>query len=133
MRWAASGLLIVSALGAITALGDTLFPPEAVGAGFFDDLGGTFIVRLRWIHPVIAVATAGYVVWMLNRIEAHAPGPSSALRALVLLQVVAGVVNVTLLAPTWMQIVHLFLADAVWIAFVVAVATVLTVKPSVSA
>jgi heme a synthase len=133
LRWAATGLLIVSALGAITALGDTLFPPEAVGAGFFDDFGGTFIVRLRWIHPVVAVATTGYLLWMLNRTEEVAPRPSAALRILVLIQVGAGVVNVALLAPTWMQIVHLLVADAVWILFVVLAATVLAARPESNA
>jgi heme A synthase len=33
----------------------------------------------------------------------------------VLVQLTAGLANVLLLAPVWMQIVHLFLADLVWI------------------
>jgi hypothetical protein len=37
-------------------------------------------------------------------------------------QLVAGVVNVSLLAPVWMQLVHLLLADAVWIAFLLCAA-----------
>jgi hypothetical protein len=31
----------------------------------------------------------------------------------------AGALNVILLAPLWMQVVHLLLADAAWICFVV--------------
>ena len=37
---------------------------------------------------------------------------------LVLLQLAVGLANVALLAPVWMQIVHLLLADLLWIAFV---------------
>ena len=38
--------------------------------------------------------------------------------ALALLQLGGGLLNVALLAPVWMQIVHLLLADLLWIAFV---------------
>jgi cytochrome c oxidase assembly protein subunit 15 len=34
---------------------------------------------------------------------------------LVIAQLVAGVLNVALLAPGWLQLVHLLLADVVWI------------------
>ena len=37
---------------------------------------------------------------------------------LVVGQWVAGAVNVLLLAPVWMQLVHLLVADAVWVTFV---------------
>lgn len=120
-RIAVIAFLVVAATGAITALGDTLFPPEAVGAGFWDDVGGTLIVRLRWIHPVAAVATAAYLWWFGDQIRVAVPTWSARLHVLVGLQVVAGVVNVALLAPLWMQVLHLLLADLVWITLVVAV------------
>ena len=37
-------------------------------------------------------------------------------------QFVAGLLNLTLLAPIWMQLVHLLLADATWIALVLMAA-----------
>jgi cytochrome c oxidase assembly protein subunit 15 len=37
---------------------------------------------------------------------------------LALAQLLAGLANVALLAPVWMQVVHLLLADLLWIAFV---------------
>jgi heme A synthase len=43
----------------------------------------------------------------------------------VLAQVAAGVTNLALLAPVWMQIVHLLLADVVWIALVTVAAEAL--------
>lgn len=123
-------LLVVGAAGAITALGDTLFPPEAVGIGLFDDFGGTLVVRLRWIHPLLAVAAAGYLLWFAGT---HPSEAGRWLHRLVYLQVLAGIVNVALLAPLWMQVLHLLLADAVWIGFVIAATEALAVRRPVAA
>ena len=67
----AAGLLALVAscmTGAVTALGDTLFPVGATeGVGLFervtDELSPAnhFLVRLRIIHPVVAVVAAGIV------------------------------------------------------------------------
>jgi hypothetical protein len=44
----------------------------------------------------------------------------------------AGLLNVALLAPIWMQLVHLFLADAVWITLVfLATSTLSSMQTSV--
>ena len=51
-------------------------------------------------------------------VEAHVDRLSWAVFGLVLLQLAAGGVNVALLAPVWMQVVHLLLADLVWIVLV---------------
>jgi len=48
-----------------------------------------------------------------------------ALGGLVAVQWLAGITNVALLAPVWMQLLHLFLADLVWIVLVLLAATVL--------
>ena len=48
-----------------------------------------------------------------------------ALSLIVLVQLVAGLINVLLLAPVWMQIVHLLLADGVWIILILLTASVL--------
>jgi heme A synthase len=118
---AAAGLLVVGAAGAITALGDTLFPADSLLEGIRDDFTGTFLVRLRWIHPIVAVAVS---VLLIRLAQLHRPTTnagsrlSDLLTGLVVIQLIAGVVNVLLLAPVWMQVVHLLLADALWITFV---------------
>jgi heme A synthase len=48
---------------------------------------------------------------------------ATALTALIVVQWLAGITNVALLAPVWMQLLHLFLADLVWIALVLLAAT----------
>jgi len=118
---AAIGLLFTGAAGAITALGDTLFPAENVLSGIRDDFTGTFLVRLRWIHPIVAIATGAVLVFMARTLPvAGEVGRrlGTALEGLVFVQVAAGFVNVALLAPVWMQVVHLLLADLMWVAFV---------------
>ena len=131
LRWGLVMLMVVSAMGAITALGDTLFPKESVGAGFFEDLAGTLITRLRWIHPVLAVFVAGYLVRVARRVGDGFPLAETVER-LVYLQVALGVINVALLAPVWMQVVHLFAADVVWVAVVILSAQVLAARQSVT-
>lgn len=125
-------LLIVGAAGALTALGDTLFPPESLVDGLRQDLSfrGSVLVRLRVVHPIVAIV-AGVVVMIVARKalmdEAEGFDALVALSAigLVALQIIVGFVNVALLAPTAIQIVHLLLADSLWIVTVLLAATML--------
>jgi heme A synthase len=131
-------LLIAGASGAVAALGDTLFPSSRLTDALWADLSATshFLIRLRILHPLLAVA-AGLVV--LTCAARLAPGgPAAARRAarmvstLVLAQVALGLLNVILLAPVWLQLTHLLVADAIWIGVVLLGAAALTERPSVS-
>jgi len=76
--------------------------------------------RLRVVHPVLAVV--GGAILLATAVTAMRSGRSRMgpiLAALVFLQLAAGVLNIALLAPVWMQILHLLLADLLWIALVV--------------
>jgi heme A synthase len=127
------GILVLGISGAITALGDTLFPSSSLAQGLRQDFSPTaqFLIRLRVFHPLIAVSVGIYAI-----VVAHFLTPSSsdtksrrflaiALTVLIVVQWLAGVTNVALLAPVWMQLLHLFLADLVWIVLVLLAATVL--------
>jgi heme A synthase len=126
-------LLLLGVSGAVTALGDTLFPAGTLREGIAQDFLPTahFLVRLRVYHPLIAIATGIYLALASRTIAAERPGDGTrrlarVLIAVVAIQLVAGVVNVILLAPVWMQIVHLLLADVMWIAAILLAATALT-------
>ncbi len=115
-------VVVVGVTGAMTALGDTLFPSSSLQEGLAQDFSPTahFLVRLRVWHPVIAIAVGLYMGFLSILIAMFRVNPvirrlCAALFGLFLAQLVAGVVNVLLLAPVWMQIVHLLLADLVWI------------------
>jgi len=128
MFTAVAATLVVAVTGAITALGDTLYPKSAVGLR--EAAAATFLERLRIVHPAVAIATALYVVLAGVAVRRMRPGPMTArlsrrLVALFAAQVMVGAFNVALLAPVWMQLVHLLVADVVWITLVCATAAAL--------
>ncbi len=119
------GMLAVGASGAVTALGDTLFPAHSLAAGLVQDFapGAHLFVRLRAIHPVLAVATAAAIVVTTGLVRVLRPTRavrllSRAAGALAVAQVAAGLLDVVTRAPVALQLVHLLLADLVWIALV---------------
>jgi cytochrome c oxidase assembly protein subunit 15 len=124
--WAA--LLVLLALsgasGAVAALGDTLFPPASLAEGLRQDLdpAAHALVRLRVAHPVIAAVAAAATILLASKLPAERPGLPwrRAAAGLALLQVALGVVNVALLAPAALQLLHLLIADLLWISVVVA-------------
>jgi heme A synthase len=125
-------LLLVGATGAVTALGDTLFPSSSLASGLAQDLSANahLFVRLRAIHPLLAAMTAVLTLGALAVVRALQPTPSVSLFAnaagvLVFGQVMLGVFDLVTLAPVWAQLAHLVLADAVWIALVLVAATAL--------
>lgn len=128
-------LIVLGVSGAVTALGDTLFPAGSLAEGIAQDFESTahFLVRLRVWHPIIAIVTGIYLVVASSAIYAEKPDRqtylfSRALRILFLAQLIAGTINILLLAPVWMQIVHLFLADLVWISAILFGAAALSVE-----
>ncbi len=121
--------ILVAVSGAITALSDTLFPAQSLAAGFADDFASTshWLVRLRALHPFLAIAGSIYILITALRIRMRL---STAVASLVILQIAAGMLNLYLLAPIWMQLVHLLIADLLWIALVLFSAESLE-KPAV--
>jgi heme A synthase len=132
-----AALLVVGSSGAVAALGDTLFPSASLAEALRADLSPAshVLIQLRVLHPVLAVAAALVLVtaaprlargqgWLAGRFAAVVIG-------LTALQVILGFVNVALLAPIWLQLVHLVVADAIWIAWVLLGAQTLAAVPAV--
>jgi len=128
--WALAAPLLMLVLsgttGAVAALGDTLFHASSLAQGLHDDAAATahVFVRLRALHPLIAGLAAVTVLACTAVIRTVQGGAETAVaarlvRIAVVAQVLAGFLNLLLLAPVAMQIVHLVLADALWIAVVV--------------
>lgn len=123
-------VLLVGFSGAIAALGDTLFPAESLAAGIQADLSPTahVFVRLRIFHPLLALAgvalSMAYAGPALSVVSPAGSGLLTlrryafAVMVVGVLQVGLGFLNVLLLAPVWLQLVHLALADALWLALV---------------
>lgn len=118
----------VSITGSIAALGDTLFPSASLAEGMQQDFsnGSSLLLRLRMFHPIIAILGAAYLLWAASnafKFEGRPGSRKAGIRviALIVLQILAGAVNLSLMAPVWMQLFHLLMADALWIAVVVMV------------
>src|SRR5690606_19760808 len=81
------------------------------------------LIRLRVFHPMIAVTAGLILMFAAFRLADLDDRLAQRLARLVVLlagvQLLGGLVNVLLLAPVWMQMVHLLLADLLWIAFVI--------------
>jgi heme A synthase len=121
LDWRSAGVLvglgIVAASGAVTALGDTLFP-----VGSPQSLSDHFLVQLRVVHPILASALVlGAIAWARWMAGVTAARPwATAVGALALLQLAVGGVNIVLRAPGALQLAPLLIAQLLWISAVLA-------------
>jgi len=133
----AAGILLVAVSGSIAALGDTLYPSRSLAEGMSADFSASshLLLRLRFLHPMLAVLVGAALMLSAPRL----PVPEHArtgrelrytIIGLVALQLAAGMMNLLLLAPVWLQLVHLLLADVVWIIFVLLAASTLAAAPA---
>jgi heme a synthase len=128
--WALLGLaatLVVGVSGSLAALGDTLFPASSLRAAFAQDFaaGSPWLLRLRGVHPASAVVAAIFVFWLMAQARRAGSGRLAAvLLGLLGFQFALGLADVLLLAPVWMQILHLLGADLYWVALVMLAAAV---------
>jgi heme A synthase len=119
-----AGMIILGASGAVTALGDTLYPSSSLVEGFRQDFDPTanILIRLRIFHPAIAAFVGVYTIATALAIRRTFPFQSiqqstTVLSAVYVLQLFLGVINVILLAPVWMQILHLLVTNLIWLAW----------------
>jgi protoheme IX farnesyltransferase len=126
------GTLTLGISGAVAALGDTLFPASSVMEGLRQDFLPTahFLLRLRPLHPLIATSVGLYLLLIAGLVSNLRPSPQTRrfgrwLAALFLLELSLGLLNVRLLAPVWMQLVHLLFAYLLWVTIVLLTAAAL--------
>ena len=117
--------ILVGVSGSLAALGDTLFPSTSLSAAMAQDFAASsnWLIRLRWIHPASAFVAGAFVQLLIVRsllrpLPKYVRTLAITTGALLLSQIAIGFADVLLLAPTWMQIVHLLGADLYWIALV---------------
>jgi heme a synthase len=129
-------LLLLGASGAVTALGDTLFPSASLAAGVAHDFAAQahFLVRLRVYHPLLAVLVGALVVYVAQQLRAAYANEDVSRWAfrvtlLYVLQVALGSLNLLLLAPALVQLAHLLLADLTFIAVVELSLAALSTRP----
>ena len=126
-------LCVLGASGGVTALGDTLYPVAQVDKATISQLQPTaqFLVRLRVLHPFLAIAVGIYLVTAAAIVRILRPRPMVVRLALGLavtfsVELAVGMLNVALAAPVWLQLVHLGIAYTVWINLVLLAAAALS-------
>ena len=120
----------------MAALGDTLYPAASHAEGLAATLSPSshLLLRLRALHPVIAVSAGVLLMFGAPRLAGADDDLGQLLGRTTLtlagVQLLGGLLNLLLLAPVWMQIVHLLVADLLWIAFVLLGARTLAGEPA---
>lgn len=144
-RWllvaALGSVLVVAMGGAVAALGDTLFPAASLADGLRADMSASshVFLRLRVLHPVAAIGSGLLILWAAGVTFGAARGDrvtrrvALAVAGLYVLQVGLGFLDVALLAPVWLQLLHLLGADCLWMALTLLLARALAVPELASA
>ena len=114
------GTVVMAVTGAIAALGDTLYQTKSLAEGIRGDFAADagFILRSRPLHPLAAILVTIAVMWVAQRISQAQPSikwRAQRVQWFFVGQTVLGIINLVMLAPIWIQIAHLLLADLLWI------------------
>ena len=121
-------LLLVSMTGAVTALGDTVYPVQ--GKTTLEHLandqavGSHFLGKLRVVHPLLALLGVAGLWIAASRARGAAREPLILRLGALLyagggLALLLGLLNITLGAPGYMQVLHLAMACLLWLGTVV--------------
>ena len=134
------GIFLIGMSGSVAALSSMLFPANSLAEGFQQDFSATsnILLRLRVSHPILSISVGVYLIflagWLRSKAKENPPVNrwANVLSIVILIQFASGAVTLLTLAPIVMQIIHLFLADAVWISFTLLSASFLAEQNELS-
>ena len=111
---------LTGATGSITALADVLFPSTSFVEGFIEDFDSTseVLTRLRILHPFVSTILSIFLFSESNRFKKEFAIDASIIKVLVIVGVILGVLNVVSNIILPLSILHLLLADLLWITYV---------------
>jgi len=111
-------LTIVLVTGAVAALGSHLMPSESLLHGLTRDLSSDShpAVRLRILHPLLALALPVLMLLFAQLSGLGAPRTSQAdwykrFSIGLIVALLIGVATLSLLAPVWLKLTHLFMTN----------------------
>ena len=112
--------LLSGATGSITALADVLFPSASFVEGFLADFDRTseVLTRLRILHPIISSTLSIVLYVYATRIRKKYNVSVKPLQTLILIAVFLGVINVLSNIVLPLSILHLAIADFLWISYI---------------
>ena len=111
------GMLLLTFSGGVAAMGNTIFPSESLAAGLAADFDAAShpLIRLRVLHPLIAISVGLYLFlslglsWWLKPVP-RARHVARLLFGVYVTQLLVGTLNLALLGPVGLQLLHLLLA-----------------------
>jgi len=112
--------LLSGATGSIAALADVIFPSESFLTGLAEDFhtNSEVLTRLRILHPIVATGLSLYLYSEANRLQNEYQVITKNIKLLILLGVLLGVSNVVSNIILPLSILHLLMADLLWIFYV---------------
>jgi len=112
--------LLSGATGSITALADVLFPSASFIEGFLADFDRTseVLTRLRILHPIISSTLSIVLYVYATGIRKKYNVSVKSLQILILIAVFLGVINVLSNIVLPLSILHLAIADFLWISYI---------------
>ena len=112
--------LLSGATGSITALADVLFPSASFVEGFLADFDRTseVLTRLRILHPIISSILSIVLYVYATGIRKKYNVSVKPLQILILIAVFLGVINVLSNIVLPLSILHLAIADFLWISYI---------------
>jgi heme A synthase len=115
----AIGLMLIAGTGGVTALADTLFPKDGFTiAGIFDvQTSEHFLTRLRIVHPFVSIAVGLFAAWWASR-RTETSRAARIVVGAVVGQIALGFLNVVAGTPVWLSLIHVMVADVLWVAWV---------------
>jgi len=132
-----AAILLSAISGSMAALTNMLFPSQSIADGLAKDFAESshYLLRLRILHPISSILTGILLFfvagWMKKEYsdDANVAKWSKFLTIFVVIQIIFGAATLLLLAPIVMQLIHLLLADLLWISFVLMTASAMFERP----
>lgn len=129
--------MMIGITGAIAALSTTLFPSESLIEGLKQDFsqGSHFLIRLRVLHPIMAVFLGGGLILILHllkqmtdKTEIEFQNRTRYLQSALVFAILMGSMTLLKLSPTYMKVIHLISVHTAWIFLVLWLRTLMRQK-----
>ncbi|MDE0518116.1 MAG: COX15/CtaA family protein [Bdellovibrionales bacterium] len=118
---------LIAFFGSVSSLASSLFPSSSLLEGLALDFNpaSPWLIRFRWLHPFLALFFGGgflyYYFFVRDKGEKETGGPAYAQQILIVclsLALFSGLMNLLLLSPVFLKLVHLLMVYLLVMSFI---------------